>query len=88
MAFDPRDVSTIPLGTPVIAFDGNPLGRVRETHPHYLLVAPEGQHDAFEVPVQSILSFTDGRLQVHVNPWSSSTVDDEETAHRLDEEHP
>ena len=39
---DPHGVRTIPIGTPVVGFDGTLLGRVHEVHPHYLLVGQEG----------------------------------------------
>jgi hypothetical protein len=83
MTNDPYDTMNIPAGTPVVGFDGKPLGRVREVHPHYLLVGREGQHDDLEVPVHAITSFTGGTLHVSIKQTSASEVDDVETAHRM-----
>ena len=86
MTDDPHNTSEIPIGMPVIAFDGSELGHVREVYPHYLLVRREGQHTDLEVPVHAIRGVTEGRLQVSVNREAVSEVDDEETAHRMSEE--
>jgi hypothetical protein len=83
---DPHGARNIPIGTPVVGFDGKLLGKVREVHPHYLLVAEEGQHTDFEVPVHAIRGFVGGQLQVSVTHRSVSEVDDVETAHRQGEE--
>lgn len=82
---DPHGVQSIPIGTPVRAFNGTLLGHVRDVHPHFLLVGVEGQHEALEVPVHAIQGWVDGMLQVSVNRWAVSEVDDEETSHRLGE---
>ena len=83
------ELPEIAVGTPVIGFNGEPLGTVHEIHPHYLLVGTEGEHTDLEVPVQSIIDFRDGALHVHVTRESSSVVDEQETAHHLIEgEHP
>ena len=74
------------MGTPVVGFNGALLGKVREVHPHYLLVGREGEHTDLEVPVHAILGFSDGQLQVSVNQDSVTEVDDVETAHRLGQE--
>jgi hypothetical protein len=80
-----RNDGQIPLGIEVVGFDGRLLGYVREAHEHYLLVGTDSTHKDLEVPVQSILGIEDGKLRVHVTGESSTPVDDEETAHRLDE---
>ncbi len=80
---DPHDTRNIPVGTRVIALNGELLGTVREVHPHYLLVHQEGEHGDLEVPVHAIRGFEDGQLEVSVNRTAVSAVDDEETAHRL-----
>ena len=82
----PHGTRNIPVGTPVIGFSGALLGHVREVHPHYLLVAREGEHADLEVPVHAILGFAEGQLQVSVNRDSVTEVDDVETAHRLSQE--
>lgn len=83
---DPHGTSHIPVGTPVIAFNGELLGTVREVFPHYLLVHQEGRHEDLEVPVHAIRGFEGGALRVSVNRGAVTAVDDEETAHRLEEE--
>jgi hypothetical protein len=82
---DPHGTRNIPVGTPVISFDGSLLGEVREAYPHYILVRREGEHEDLNIPVHAIQSFEDGRLQVSVNRASASEVDHEETAHHLGE---
>ena len=86
MADRQNDAMSIPLGTPVVAFDGTLLGEVREAHRHYLLVGHVGQHADLEVPAHAILGMRDGRLQVSVNRTAVTEVDDVETAHRLGQE--
>jgi hypothetical protein len=86
MTYDPHGTQDIPIGTPVIGFDGSELGEVRESHPHYLLVGRKGQHDDLEVPVHAITGLVDGKLQVSVNREAVSSVDNEETALRLNKE--
>ncbi|MCC6673909.1 MAG: hypothetical protein IT339_01825 [Thermomicrobiales bacterium] len=84
-SFEKRNDDTLPLGMEVIGFDGNSLGYIREAREHYFLVGTGSIHQDLEVPVQSVLGIRDGRLYVHVTRESSSRVDDEESAHRLDE---
>ena len=84
-SFEKRNADQIPIGIEVIGFDGRPLGYVREAHEHFLLVGTDSVHEDLEVPVQSVLGIEDGKLRVHVKRESSSPVDDEESAHRLDE---
>src|SRR5262245_30374094 len=83
---DPHITANITIGTPVIAYNGDHLGEVRDVHPHFILVHQEGEHGDFEVPVHAITSFEDGKLHVSVNRWSVNAVDDEETFHQHDEE--
>ena len=83
--YEKRNMDQIPLGIEVIGFDGRPLGYVREAHQHFLLVGTDSPHEDLEVPVQSVLGIENGKLRVHVTRDSSSPVDDEESAHRLDE---
>jgi hypothetical protein len=85
MSSDPHNTSVIPVGTPVVGFDGRPLGFVREVYPHYLLVGQEGQHRDLEVPVHAIQGLVDGKLHVSVTRESVTEVDDEESAHRMGE---
>jgi hypothetical protein len=86
MTDDPHGTSDIPVGMPVIAFDGSQLGTIREVYPHYLLVGHEGQHTDLEVPVHAIVGVENGALRVSVNRGAVSEVDDEETAHRMGQE--
>ena len=75
----------IPVGIEVIGFDGRPLGYVREAHPHYLLVGTSSPHKDLEVPVHAVLGIENGKLRVHVTRESTTVVDDEESAHRLED---
>ena len=84
-SYEKNNGEMVPAGIEVIGFDGHPLGYVREVHPHYLLVGTESPHEDVEVPVQSVLGIENGKLRVHVTRSSSTPVDDEESAHRLDE---
>jgi hypothetical protein len=86
MTDDPHGTRNIPLGAPVRAYDGTLLGYVREVHPHYLLVGQEGEHDDLEVPVHAIRGLVAGELQVSVTRGAVTSVDDEETAHRMGQE--
>lgn len=86
MIGDSSDAANIPIGTPVVAFNGEVLGTVREAHPHYLLVRQEGRDDDLDVPAHAIVGLADGKLRVSVNRWAATEVDDEETAHREGEE--
>jgi hypothetical protein len=83
--FEKRNDGQVPVGIEVVGFDGRPLGYVREAHEHYLLIGTASVHKDLEVPVQSIIAIEDGKLRVHVTGQSTSPVDDEESAHRLDE---
>jgi hypothetical protein len=86
MTDDPRGVERIPVGMPVLGFDGSLLGEVREVQSHYLLVGREGDHTDLEVPVHAILGVTEGRLQVSVNREAATEVDDVEAARRMGQE--
>ena len=86
MTDDPHGARDIPVGTPVVGFNGAELGYVREVYPHYILVGQEGEHADLEVPVHAILRFAEGQLQVSVNRSSVTEVDDVETAHRMGQE--
>jgi hypothetical protein len=85
MSDDPHGARDIPIGTPVIGFNGARLGQVREAHPHYIRVQREGEHEDLEVPVHAIQGVIDGTLHVSVNETAATAVDGVETAHRLNE---
>lgn len=76
------DHQDIPVGTPVVALNGEMLGKVREVHSHYLLVDQEGRHDDLDVPVRAIAGLVDGVLQLTVDRSALTEVDHEETVHR------
>jgi hypothetical protein len=82
MVHDPHNTNTIQSGTPVIARNGEVLGTVRESHPHYILVDQPGQHLDLDVPVHGIEGFTGGKLQLSLNREALTLVDHEETVHR------
>ncbi len=81
MTYDPHNTASIPVGTEVIGGNGQPLGRVHEVHPHYLLVGQEGRHEDFDVPVHAIVGLEGGVLRVSVTRDSATLVDNVETAH-------
>ena len=79
MTVDPQD---IPTGTTVVGYSGEVLGKVREAHPHYLLIDQEGEHDDLDVPAHAIVGLVDGKLQLSVDLTALTRVDHEETVHR------
>lgn len=85
---DSADQTTIPVGASVVALDGSTLGKVREIHPHYILVGEqEDPHYDFDVPVRAIARVEDETVHLNVNRSALSEVDDSESAHRrLDQE--
>ena len=83
MTGDPYGAGNIPIGTPVIGFDGASLGRVRKVHPHSVLVGQEGHHEDLDVPVHAIVAVEEGTLRVSITCGSATEVDDVETAQWL-----
>lgn len=75
----------IPVGTPVIALNGELLGKVREAHEHYVLIDQQGVHNDLDLPVDAVTGFQDGKLLVSVNRGALTEVDHEETLHRQDD---
>ena len=88
MTYDPHDTANIPIGTPVIGYNGEILGNVHEVHPHYIRVGEEGRHADLDVPVHAIVGVEGGALRVSVTRESVTEVDDVETAHHQDGSHP
>jgi len=89
MTDDPHGTRNIPVGTPVIGYNGQRLGVVHEAHPHYILVGTEGEHADLDIPVHAITGFEGGTLRVSVTRESATEVDEQETAHTtIDEGHP
>lgn len=82
MTDDPHGTHNIPVGTPVLAFNGEFMGRVRDIHPHYLIVGQEGEHAELDVPVHAIAGMEGGSLRLRVNREALTAVDDNETVHR------
>jgi hypothetical protein len=82
MAYDPHDTASIPVGTPVIALNGEVLGTVRESHAHYVLIDQPDEHLDLDLPVHAIESLTGGKLHITLNRSALTTVDHEETVHR------
>lgn len=76
--------SGIPVGTPVVALNGESLGKVREVHAHYILIEQVGIHEDLDLPVDAIEEMRDEELHVSVNREALSKVDHEETVHRQD----
>jgi hypothetical protein len=88
MTDDPHGTANIPIGAEVIGYNGQRLGTVHEVHPHYILVGEEGVHADLDIPVHAITGFDGGILRVSVTRESSTSVDDQETAHRDIDGHP
>jgi hypothetical protein len=86
MAENAHGATKISVGTPVVALDGTPLGKVREVYPHYLLVSEDGGHEDLQIPIHAITGLDNGKLRVSVNRRALSQVDDVETTHRLSRE--
>jgi hypothetical protein len=82
MTYDPHNTASIPVGTMVVALNGEVLGTVREVHAHYVLVDQAEEHNDLAVPVHSIVDLVDGRLLVSINRGAATEVDHEETVHR------
>ena len=79
MTDDLHGARTIPVGTPVVGFDGTLLGRVHEVHPHYLLVGQEGhagRHSDLEVPIHAIQGFDRETLRVSVTRGAVLEIED------------
>ncbi len=82
MTYDPHDTRRIPVGTQVIALNGEVLGTVREIHAHYLLIDQPGRHLDLDVPVHAIREYTGDALHLSINREATTEVDHEETVHR------
>ncbi len=77
------DQTTIPIGASVIALDGTTLGKVREIHPHYVLVGEqEDPHYDFDVPARAIARVEGNIVHLKVNRSALTEVDDTESANR------
>lgn len=81
MTDDPHNMRAIPIGTPVVALNGEMLGTIRETHPHYLLVDQPDAHDDLDIPAHAVQGIVGGRLQLSINRSALTPVDHEETVH-------
>jgi len=80
---DSTDQTTIPIGASVIALDGTTLGKVREIHPHYVLVGEqEDPHYDFDVPARAIARVEGNTVHLKVNRSALTEVDDTESANR------
>jgi hypothetical protein len=81
---DPHNMRSIPVGTPVVALNGELLGTVREAHPHYLLVRQEEMHNDLDIPAHAVRGMVGGRLELTINRTALTEVDHEETVHHLE----
>jgi hypothetical protein len=82
MAYDPHDTASIPVGTKVIALNGEVLGTVREAHAHYVFIDQEQKYLDLELPVHAIERLTGDGLHISLNRGAMTTVNHEETVHR------
>lgn len=81
MTDDLHNMRDIPVGTPVVALNGELLGTVREIYPHYLLVDQPGVHNDLDIPAHAVRGLVDGMLQLTINRSALTEVDHEETVH-------
>lgn len=81
MTDDPHNMRRIPAGTPVVALNGEHLGTVRESHPHYLLVDQPDAHNDLDIPAHAVQDYAAGRVQLSINRSALTEVDHEETVH-------
>lgn len=81
MTHDPHNMRSIPIGTPVVALNGEMLGTVREAYPHYLLVDQPDVHNDLDIPAHAVRDLVDGKLQLTINRSALTEVDHEETVH-------
>lgn len=88
MTDDPHNMRSVPAGIPVVALNGETLGRVREAHPHYLLVDQPDMHDDLDIPAHAVRGIENGRLELTVNRSALTPVDHEETVHRVRDDSP
>lgn len=74
---------TIPVGTRVLALDGEALGTIREARRNYLLVAIPGSEDDLEVPAAAVGRMEQGTLYLTVNRGALTISRDGKTFERL-----
>lgn len=80
---DSADLSIVTVGASVVALDGTVLGKVREIHPHYVLVGEQDDpHFDFDVPVRAIARVDGNTVHLKVNRSALTEVDDTESANR------
>ena len=81
MTDDPHNMRRIPVGAPVVALNGEVLGTVRETHPHYLLVEQPDAHNDLDIPAHAVRGVEGARVLLSINRTALTEVDHEETVH-------
>ena len=78
-----------PVGHEVVAANGEVLGKVREAHPHYLIVERTGEPTVdLDVPMRAVAAVEAGRIVLRVNLEALTELPDEDqtAAHRLEAE--
>lgn len=73
----------VPVGTRVMALDGESLGTIREARRNYLLVSIPGSEDDLEVPSAAIGRLEQGTLYLTVNRGALTVSHDGKTYERL-----
>lgn len=73
----------VPVGTRVMALDGEALGTVREARRNYLLISIPGSEDDLELPVAAIGRLEQGILYLTVNRGALTVSHDGKTYERL-----
>ena len=78
-----------PVGHEVVAANGEVLGKVREAHPHYLIVERTGAPAVgLDVPMRAVAAVEAGRILLRVNVEALTELPDEDqtAGHRLEAE--
>ena len=80
----------VPIGAVVVAANGETLGKVHSSHPHYFVFQRSGTSPAteWEVPMHAVAGVEGGRVQLTVNLEALTQIPakQQSAAHRLDQE--
>ena len=70
----------VPVGTPVVDLDGEPVGRIVTVYPHYVMVERHGEHpSAFRVPIGTIARVEGGRARLSIRASALDLMTPEES---------
>ena len=57
----------VPVGATVVAANGQPIGNVREVHPHYLVIEREFSSADLDIPLHAVVGIEEGSVRLSVN---------------------